>query len=60
MDKVIWMNNAFSQALRDEIKKNIKELEYYKTVDKPHNSATECFFCKKCKTGIVFPLITAQ
>ena len=60
MDKVMWMNNALSFKLKSEIQLDALGLEYQKTVDQPHNPASEYFICNECKAAIVFPLRTAQ
>lgn len=60
MEKVIWMNNGLSSALRNKIQLEITGIEYKKTKNRPHDPGTEYFVCGKCKTLIAFPLKTAQ
>lgn len=55
MDKVIWMNNELSPMLRNKIQSEFKNLEYKKTKNMPHDSATEYFVCEECKTVVIFP-----
>ncbi len=56
MNKVIWMNNKLSSRLRDKIQAEFKDLLYKKTDAKPHDPASECFICNKCKVVLVFPV----
>lgn len=56
MDKVIWMNNELSISLRRAILSEVKDVEYKKTKDKPHDPGVEYFVCNECKTLIAFPL----
>lgn len=60
MNHVVWMNNQFSNSLKEKIQSEMKNLIYKKTKDMPHDPATEYFICEKCKTVIVFPLRTAK
>jgi len=60
MDKVIWMNNELSSALRNKIQLEIVEVEYEKTKDKPHDPGAEYFVCRECKALVAFPLKTAR
>jgi hypothetical protein len=60
MDKVIWMNNELSSALRNKINLEIAGIEYKKTKNRPHDPGTEYFVCGDCKTVIAFPLKAVQ
>ena len=54
--QVIHMKKKLSLEMKEKIRNNFKNLEYWRADKTPYDPENEGFVCYKCSVAIVFPI----